>query len=261
MDLSYYRFADCGLFRTPPVDFSSVKEEIERMLVTAWQSGKPAGTAIEEIAGNEQIVGKLSGQIEQSLLYQRSHAVDSLGREGEEQKKGYEAVRDMRFAGIEQTLGAAAAEKERELAKAAEAYGQTQGSYNAAQARLEELRAKVREQLKSIGGRQGYNALSSINRGMAGDAGAALPSLAYRPMPLRPRKPRQAYSGAEEAQPTDEQEGTEDAGVQAQAPQTPEGDEQGSLEEVIARIEEGEKTNIVRRFFGKVWSVLNYKIW
>ncbi len=166
MKLEDYRFANCELFRTPPLDLSVVERAIEEMLLESWKNGGTAGRTISSILENEEVVGKLTDQIAKNLEYQRAKELENLGRRHADKVSGYDEEHARKIQEVEATLGAEEKARRDQLAQLDGTLQQQRQVYTAAQSDLEERRRKIRERLKAMGGREKFETLIKINESL-----------------------------------------------------------------------------------------------
>ena len=166
MAIDDYRKANCTLFRHPPVDFSGVDDAIEQILVDAWKNGYSVGTAMQRVLKDSSVVGSLQSQVEKNMAFQRDIAEKKVNAKRFVEAQGYENDKRRQLMHIDETLGKESEEKaEAVRAKDVHLESKTQ-VYSAAQARLEEVRARVKAKISQIGGKAGYEALMEIREMM-----------------------------------------------------------------------------------------------
>ena len=163
MRLSDYRLADCALFRIPPIDFSNIDEVIKRAMVDAWKNGSSATNAVDAILNDYSIIEQLSEQIAENLEFQKDAALDKLDYQQKKAIAAEEFEKEQVLFEIEQTLGKEVADKERAKRDADSKVDSSNKAYTAAQARLNEMRARIEEKLQAVGGREAYEKLMRIN--------------------------------------------------------------------------------------------------
>lgn len=174
-----YRYADCTLFRVPPIDIASVRDRIETALAQAWDKGVPAERAIDGIVGNARLTSSLSEQIAPNLEYQRQQALQQVAIKKEDAIRQYDSERDARIMEVEAGVGAVVQQHRQSLEQLQEAVQGEQGLYSASEKKLRELRESVRRQVTEIGGVEGYKTLAKIQEAVMGEEAHSQASTAY----------------------------------------------------------------------------------
>jgi len=166
MKIDDYEKADCSLFRTPPMDFSEVGDTIEQSLVNAWRRGYSANSAINSVLEDQDLVDKLASQVSENLGFQRAMQKKRLDEQKEAQLRSHEQAYRERVERIGSTLGKDTEGKKAVYDEENEEFMQHYQIYNAAAARLAELRARVKEDLDYLGGEEGVATLLTIRNEM-----------------------------------------------------------------------------------------------
>ncbi|MBI2580849.1 hypothetical protein HYV85_03495 [Candidatus Woesearchaeota archaeon] len=169
VDVKRYERADCTLFRTPPVDVSSVGSIIEKALVRAWEQGESADYALDYLLREGSITDKLAQQIAQSLQFQRQRALETVDEEKARAIGQYAAEREQLLQSIEEALGTSIRQRQEGLQRTMGEARQQTAAYSATQLQLNELRTRVKSQISELGGVQGYNVLSRIREELIQD--------------------------------------------------------------------------------------------
>ena len=166
-EVKEYKKANCSLFRTPPVDFSPIKGQLEQALVQAWKSGVNAQAAVAQVLSDKSILDPLKEQIAQYMDFQKSAGMAKAEKEKLAEQARLEKEKQKKLGEIAGTLGKQAYDKKAE-ADATAAEGQkAQKSYDAAQSALDDMRARIMANLKELGGIEGYETLLQINEHLA----------------------------------------------------------------------------------------------
>ncbi len=163
MRLDDYRLADCSRFRVPPVDLSAITARLEECIVAAWQRGYDASGAINAVLSDESIVKGLAADLSDNLRFQRGVSLLEAERTKAETVAEYEADLNGQIQTIDSTLGAEAAAREEQTRQRQAEEERRRQSYNATQAQLERMRARVRERLAQVGGQKKLETLLTIN--------------------------------------------------------------------------------------------------
>lgn len=163
MKIKDYRLADCTLFRLPPMDFSAVDKSIENALIEAWKNDNSASNTVDNIVNSSQIVEKLMNQIMQNLEFQKKAELSGADVNHKNAVESYVQQKEVTLRKIEETLGIEVSEKEKEMRKHEDELEGHHVNYSASQKRLDELRYRVEEKLKSMGGRERFEKLMQIN--------------------------------------------------------------------------------------------------
>ncbi len=241
MKIEDYRLADCALFRLPPVDVSKVQDAIEDALLNAWRRGYDADSAINTVLNDEGVIGELEKQIAANLEFQRGKAMDYAGKRTQSEISIYEKFKQRGLDHILKKYSGEISEKEQEKETLYKRLTERHGSYSAAQAHLEKVRAIVQAKLKQIGGKEGFEALLEIKKALG------YPSeKAYSPKEKKaPKKTRKRQPLAlEKALALVEKEKSQELKVT----------KNGLVEEEPER---RYQRNIIYRLFKKIWDLLN----
>ncbi len=169
MNIQEFRLANCKLYRTPPLRTDEVEDLIGDVLLQAWKNGTSARGAISQIVKDQGIVNKLGGQISKNMDFQRQAGLRKVEAQTNMRRSMYADAQKQRLAQIESTYGHKADETETELQQVQGTYQEKQRVYNAAQAKLDELRSSVQSNLDDLGGDEGIQTLLDINQTIVGD--------------------------------------------------------------------------------------------
>jgi len=168
MNLEDFRLADCSLFRTPPIDVTAVQRALENALVDAWKQGYSADQALSNVLDNQQIIGSLAEKVSGSLEFQRETALQGAKASEEQVLARYETERQARLQEVATLMETE--RKKQTYEKTSETLVRTNSSYSASQQKLEEMRARVRERLKEVGGVSGFQTLEKIKAAVSSTA-------------------------------------------------------------------------------------------
>lgn len=192
-DIGRYRYADCTLFRVPPIDFSPVSSDIESILMKAWENGSRVDNALDMLINSGAITRKLATQITQHLQFQRESALATMQGKKEEALREYNAQREEELKSLEAALGPAMQYRQGAAREAIKKTQETRQAYSASQARLEELRSRVRSTVAELGGQRGYSTLTTIREQVlsygAPPAQATAPAVPKAPYAARSAAP------------------------------------------------------------------------
>ena len=162
-NIANYRLADCALLRTPPVDYKAITGSVEQALVDAWQRGTSVDQVVDYLLQDSKLKGKLASQISENLAYQLDVALSTLETRAQTQKQELSAEKDSHLAKIEGDYQQKLDASDKAVEDAyADADAKT-AHYTATQARLEELRQKVKSQVGEVGEEQ-YDRLAEITK-------------------------------------------------------------------------------------------------
>ncbi len=150
MKLEDYRLVDCNLFRKPPVDIDDIKVDITKLLINAWSSNSSVENAIGGILNNSEIVSRLELQISKNMEFQRQQIISKLNTESNLVIEKYEKEKEEGLKTVQGALDPGLSEKEKQVKLLREDESKKYGNYTASQARLEELRARVKTRLKEL---------------------------------------------------------------------------------------------------------------
>lgn len=249
MKLQDYAKSDCTLLREPPVDISAVERALDAALVEAWRRGASASSALDEVLSDKNIVGTLAGQVSPHLEYQRRFMMEQLERELAAKRQEYETWKKDQVEAVDAQLGREAEKKREEALKArAELTKQYEG-YTSAHQRLEQLRQRVKDKLKQLGGKGAFKQLMKIS-----EAVAAADSYGS--------SEREIIYEQRSATRLEEIEETLDATLSGKTPDPLK--DKNSAVEGIDELLEGKKTEPSKPkdgIFRKMWRILNYRIW
>jgi len=252
MRLADFKKANCPLFRTPTPDFSQVDGVIDNLLVEAWKSGDGPDKVVDYVLNKKGVTSQITDQIAENLAFQRYQQLDGL--------KEKEAKIDETVAQEQQEKEASAkAQMERELAEKENIYSQTveqqtakSNEYTASQSALEEMRSRIQSKLNEVGGEKNLMNLLEINRALieGTDPKTQRETLAEKIKNFHRRLDSQPKAEKSTNLPVDREIIYGDITPPVSNPEDS---------------EEGFKTlyqkNKEQTFTGKVWKVLNYKIW
>jgi len=252
MKIEDYKKADCSLLRLPPIDASSVMKAIELELAKAWENGSSANGVIDSILRNDAVLNQVKDQISDSLEFQRATAMDSINEEKESNIQHYKNEKEAKLQQVEESLGSVVSEKEDKLKEMNERLSSKHSGYSASQKRLEEMRSRIQERLKEIGGKEGFETLLSI-QDMVKDKNETRNAKSYDA-----KKESEAEELSCSKEPIYELRKVISA-VDSKEKIDPLAGK--NLEEVVKAAEESNKKHgRVYHFFKKVWEVLNYEI-
>ncbi len=247
MKIEDYKKADCSLFRLPPIDASVVGSAIEVALVKAWENGSSVNSIIENVLNDKKILKQVTEQISENLEFQKVTALRNIDEKKKESIRSYETEGEAKLQQIQESLGNVISEKETGLKKVSQQLSERHSNYNASQKKLEEMRIRIQEKLKGIGGEEGFETLLSI-QGLVKKQDKA------QSVPQYNNKDEQSYA----------KEPIYDLGKVIKAVTSEEKInplEGKTLEAVVEKAEEDKKKHgKVYRFFKKVWRVLNYEL-
>ncbi|HLC53224.1 MAG TPA: hypothetical protein VJK03_01655 [Candidatus Nanoarchaeia archaeon] len=235
-----YRHADCTLFRVPPLDISKLQLTLQKNIIDAWRSGQGAQGAISTITGDKVIIAQLRDQIEKELEFQRAtkqKRIDNIaeGKKAETQEKygaAYSEAEAHYNEQIQQTLT--------QQEEAEQAVRDQRLSWSASQSRVEDMRKRVEERIKALGGRNNLERLleinAAVNAPLEEKKGKEKSPIGYSTANKEAEKP-------EEIQPIAEQ-------------QTP------AKKYSHSAYSSSSSSQMLREpFLKKVWRILHYKLW
>ncbi len=255
MRLDDYRLADCTLFRLPPVDASTVDDAVQKAIFEAWQRGMSAQNAIDSVLSDKKIVGALAEQVAPNLEFQQQNAFDEIYRKLDEKRAEYEKWKDEQLQRMNNGIGAEVEKKQEEWQKANAAFLEKYKGYNAAQAQLEMLRTRVRERLEKIGGAEKYAKLLEINQAVMSDS-PYQPAVGREPLYDQPNNVLEKTSLPADVKTSPQVDANKARAIVNKKPIDLLNDK--TEKSAIKDIPEIPKP---KGFFGRVWEVLNYKIW
>ncbi len=249
MKIEDYKKADCSLFRLPPIDTSVVGNAIDLALVKAWENGLSIDSLIESVLNDKKVLKQVTEQISENLEFQRATALHNI----DEKKKGsiqsYKTEEEMKLQQIQESLGTDITEKETRLKKVNQQLSDKHSNYNASQKKLEEMRIRIQEKLKDIGGKEGFETLLSI-QGLVKNKNES------QNVPQYGNKTKEEQGYAKE--PIYDLDKAIKAVTAEEKIDPLEGK---TLEAVVKKAEEDRRRHgNVYRFFKKVWRVLNYEL-
>ena len=182
MGTKEYVGANCTLFRTPPVDVSIVGSDIENMIVDAWKSGRSASDTLLTLLDNKEVLSELSSQVSSSLLFQRRTELDEIKDEVDTRKQKYQQNYETKIKEIDQTVGIDTQEKQKLLILAQQELKRKEQEYDASLAGLDDMRQRVREKLKNIGGEKGFEDLLRIHDYISGPVDSGVSDISREPI-------------------------------------------------------------------------------
>jgi hypothetical protein len=164
MKIEDYRKADCSLFRIPPVNFSQLEQDVEKIIVNAWKAGYDPNSAITSVVNDKSLLRKIADQISQSLSFQRKVGLGEVETEATERVEEHEAAYQEKVQAVEKRLGPEEAARRTKFEEEQQNYRQQSSVYSASSASLEEMKYRIRDQLTELGGEEGIEALLSIEQ-------------------------------------------------------------------------------------------------
>ena len=170
MEIKDYRHADCDLFRTPSINISPIQKVIEIALLKAWESGSSVERAINSIVENNELIGPLARDIAPHMATQRTYALEKVKADSYLNIRAYEIQERKKVQEVDESLGVKVRGAEQQLSEVSQTYATNLHQYSAAQARLEEMRARIRAQLDEVGGKEGYKNLMEINSAVVAES-------------------------------------------------------------------------------------------
>jgi hypothetical protein len=256
-----YRKADCTLFRMPPVDLSMIESSIERALVNAWERGTDVNSAIQQISSDQGLIGELQQRIERHIEFQRTTALEDVEDRQSNLDRNYEARKESSMGNINQRYGKEISEKDSLRASAQQELEERRQAYSASQARLNKIRSNIKSNIQQVGGKKGMEQLLEINNRLTQNttsgskyshvASGSVNDVRGKLDQLQP--PKSVPPGMGELSDKVASVGYGDNVLLA----TPESaDQEVGLPALVEDVKPGYK-----RFFSKVWKVLNYRIW
>lgn len=164
MKLEDYLKADCSKFRTPPINISEYENDIEKVIVEAWRNGYDPNSTIHNLVHNSEVIGSMKNKIQESLDFQRRNVEEQVEQEKLKNLEAYgkdyqQKVEEAKKATEEAENITLKVAKEKE-----DIFYKESLAYNATQARLEEMRKSINEELEQFGGQEGYEALLEIEK-------------------------------------------------------------------------------------------------
>ena len=173
MKIKDYTYADCTLFRQPPVDFSIVQQAIEKNLLDLWERGYSANSSIDYMLENNELLGQLTDQVAENLQFQREQMLSNIEVDKEGQILTYEEEKERNLQAIRTSLGRRAEDKNGEYEKTNQEYVERRTSCDAVSQRLEEMRRRIQDKYKRLGGEKGYQNIVELTKLTVSGAAAA----------------------------------------------------------------------------------------
>lgn len=164
---------DCTLYRVPPIDSSVVDSAINDVLVRTWQNQANPNQAIESIVNNSEVTGAIASQIEKNLSFQREQFTQQVHQEAENARYEVEAEVRNEIKSVEATLGAQAEKKKEEYIQTAEAAQTRIEEVSAASQRLAEMRGRIEERLKKMGGYERFKKVLEVHEALTAPPGTS----------------------------------------------------------------------------------------
>jgi len=169
MELKEYLLADCTLYRTPPVDFSKVNSQIEKILVESWRKGGSIDGAIDKLLSSQSINSEIAEQLEKSMTFQRKIYLDSIQEKQDLEKEKYREESKERIANINERYNRDISNTKTLIDETSAEYTKTRDDYSAAQSSLNATRARIKKRLAKVGGEERLSDLLEINAALMGD--------------------------------------------------------------------------------------------
>ena len=241
-----YRKAQCQLYRLPPIDTSGVEEIIQTTLLEAWKNGENIKNVVNNILQNQQVVSRLSEQVSGNLNFQRIVELQNARDQNKTNLEQYALERQEKLKRVDTFLGSGIVTKYKELGEVSRTFQDAEKDYSVTKRKLEELRARVQERLKQVGGEKGVETLLTINNAVTRQS-------TYPETKSYTEDKEELYKKPEKYSNEDTSEKIKDALKYAAK-------DKRLKEKLETKIEE-EITEEKKGFFRKVWKVLNYKIW
>lgn len=163
MKITDYKNADCPKFRVPAIDLSTLDEAIESTLTSAWEKNYSAKDAMNMLATDPKVKGVIAEKLAENLEFQRQAELQNLRYQRQQEAEKISARIRAQLKEINSTVGKDANLKKKELGKVSEQLTEGREQYSVAQKSLEEMRARVQEQLKYVGGEKGFEKLIQID--------------------------------------------------------------------------------------------------
>lgn len=154
MEINEYKKADCRLFRSPSIDISPLSKAIEEAFLKAWENGNSASNVLSSLSSSGSVIDALKDQISTHLNYQKAVYMQRVESEAQSRISAYDQEKQAKLSAIEQTIGAETAKKKEELEKTESEIKEKQNIYSASQAKLEEMRNRIKDRIKLFGGKK-----------------------------------------------------------------------------------------------------------
>ncbi len=291
MKINDYKHANCTLFRMPSIDVSVIDKKLEQTIVEAWKNGGQAQQTVDSLMQNSEVLGQLSGQIAQNVEFQKQNALRNSEMEHDERVKAHEEVFSGKINELEDAVEVQTEEQKTKLTQLGQSLQAKQQGYNAAQAQLEEMRARIKKKLGDLGGKQAFEKLINIKETLQKpqtvNPETQTPQTyqtAPNPLPQTTnyQPPTTNYTPQtvnREPQTTSQTSGNVPTLNRDQSKPSKLKDLEGALKtvesdgpidplnkktkeyEAVKEAKLEEKKGLIKRFFSKTWELLNYKIW
>ena len=244
MKLQEYERADCSEYRDPPLATAETMEALEVALVRAWASDQTANQALDKALRNPKVAKPLV----EAAKARKAKKIEQVRveRKAEAERKKQEAERKLKA----QREAEAKALKEKEAQAKAHALEQAQLALQTAEAEAQLVSA-----LNNLGDREHLQDLEALAQALEPPAP---PPKAPKPSPTQPTAIARAPS-AEDLLWIAAYRSEEPMSEEDWSRLTAELDEETRL--ALASARSGVQWPTVRRFFRKVWRVLNYELW
>jgi hypothetical protein len=259
MKIDDYKKANCSWFRIPPVNFSSLEKDIEKTIMDAWRSGYDPNSAINYVINDQKIINKITGQISQSLEFQRKIGISQVKEEKEKNTEIHKKNYQERIREIREKIGEKVVLKKEKLQEEQERYTQQNLSYSASSASLEEMKYRIKDKLESLGGEKGIEALLKIEEQLA------IP-LEETPKTKKEKEPK--YKTERENIIGRPDKDTKKKGLEKKTeealktiPDPNKGETDYNLSDTDNSEIDDSGNKPKKEFWKTVWKVLNYKIW
>ncbi len=232
MKLKDYERVDCDLLRTPPLDLGALEAQVMAGLLTSWQQGASVDDTLNTLLREKKLLEEVGTPLQDALTLQNQVQLEVLEAEKQKQEEIYNAQATEESQKITETYTNSIEEQKRRLAQAQAAKTTYRAQKTAVENDLEQMRQAVQAKLDKLGGARSLQTLLEIDTALTegaspsqplGTKPVALPKI-IRAKPLAPERETQA-------------------GESAYVPRT--------------FAEKKREQTLV----GKVWRVLNYKIW
>ncbi len=175
-NIQKYKLADCTLFRTPPVDYSKIESTVEKALMEAWNRGYNAQHAVAAISSSEELLRQITGQIADSLRFQRQQAIEKVEAGAQAAVQNYGQQKSGQIAMIESRLGPIIRQRSDALNQKSSDLGEKRRRYDAVQSSIMRIRDSVNSKLGRIGGEQAYSTLGAIRKTVTAQRYAGTPT-------------------------------------------------------------------------------------
>jgi hypothetical protein len=171
-----FKYANCKLFRTPPINLKAVQEQINAALLNAWKSGNSLDAAISTVMQDSKVVQTLSNQISTNLGYQRKVGYEHVESESVRRLREFEEAKQKRLQEVDEQMGKKAAQTKEQIETERQKHQQESNVYSQTQGDFEKRRQEIMKKLKEIGGVGGLEAITRVQTELTGkDTVAANP--------------------------------------------------------------------------------------